>query len=442
MAKPVVAIVGRPNVGKSTLFNRFVGERISIVEDEPNITRDRLYGEASWLDREFLVVDTGGIELYSTDVFKKEVLAQVQLAIDEADVILFLVDARSGLTGEDKEIANILRKSSKEVILVLNKVDDFKSKQPEFWEFYELGLGEPVPVSAEHGKNVGDLLDKVCKLLPESEEDVYAEGVIKLSVIGRPNVGKSSLVNRILGEERVIVSEIPGTTRDAIDIFFTRGDQEFVIIDTAGIRKKKKVKMPVERYSVIRALKAVERSDVCLIIIDATEGVTEQDKKIAGFAHEQGKGMVIVVNKWDLITKDSRTMDRFKEKILYELKFIDYSPITFVSAKTGQRVMEILDIVEFVVEEHTKRVKTGTLNAVIEEALMVNQPPARKGKRLKIYYCTQVGVKPPSFVFFVNDPQLVHFSYRRYLENVLRGAFNFSGTPIWLNFRNKNRQEV
>ena len=435
--KPTIAIVGRPNVGKSTLFNKFVGHRSSIVEDRPGITRDRLYGEGEWLNRKFDVIDTGGIEMESEDIILKDMRWQAELAIDEAEVILFLVDGRDGVTSVDREIAEMLRKSKKPVILVVNKIDDFVDIEMKTFEFYELGLGDPFAISAEHALQVGDLLDKVFSLLPEVVEDEVEDDRLKIAIIGRPNVGKSSLTNYLLGQKRVIVSNIPGTTRDAIDIVLAKDGTEFILIDTAGIRKKKKVYENVEYYSVLRAFKAVDRADIVLMVFDAVEGVTEQDKRIVGYAHEAGKGIILVMNKWDLVKKDDKTMQQTTDQVYDELKFLSYAPIIFTSALTGKRVLEILDIVEFVAEENAKRIATGVLNEVIEEAQAMLAPPSDKGKRIKIYYATQVGVKPPTFVLFANDPQLMHFSYLRYLENNLRNAFGFNGTSIKLFVRKR-----
>jgi GTP-binding protein len=430
MTKPVVAIVGRPNVGKSTLFNRIAGNRISIVEDEPSITRDRIYTEAEWLNNHFLLVDTGGIDLESEAEFKEKIRKQAEIAIDEADVILLLVDGRTGIQPMDKEVANMLRKSGKPIILTVNKADTKQLEEEIKYGFYKLGLGDPVPISAEHALNIGDLLDEVIAHFPEEVGEEYEEDTIRISVIGRPNVGKSSLVNRILGEERVIVSDVPGTTRDAIDTYFEVGEKNFVIIDTAGIRRKGKVSPGVEKYSVIRSLKAIDRSDVVLMVLDATEGMTKQDKRVAGYADDKGNAMVLVVNKWDLIEKKDNIDKEYSEEIRYQAGFLNYAPITFVSALSGQRVFEILDIVEYVAEQHSRRVKTNTLNNVIKEATSINEPPSNKGRRLKIYYVTQPRVKPPLFVIFVNDPDLMHFSYKRYLENSIRKAFGFAGTPV------------
>ncbi|WP_018247550.1 ribosome biogenesis GTPase Der [Orenia marismortui] len=433
MIKPIVAIVGRPNVGKSTLFNRIVGERISIVEDKPSITRDRIYGDAEWLGRPFILVDTGGIELDTENTIKEQMRYQAEIAIDEAEVILFVVDVRTGLTNMDRDVANFLRQSNKPVILAVNKAENYKQAEMDKYDFYELGFGEPYLISAQHGQQTGDLLDQVIDHFPDLEEDPYDDQTTKISVIGRPNVGKSSLVNKILGEERVIVSDIAGTTRDAIDTPFTHQDNNYVIIDTAGMRRKGKVGRGVEKYSVIRSLRAVDRSDVVLMVIDASEGITDQDKKIAGYAHEEGKGIIIVVNKWDLVEKNNNTMNHYIEEIRYQAGFLNYAPITFVSALTGQRVLEVLDLVDYVSEQHSRRVKTNLLNSVIEDAVAMFQPPSDKhGKRLKIFYATQPKVNPPLFVLFVNDAELMHFSYKRYLENQIRKAFGFEGSPIKL----------
>lgn len=430
MNKPVVAIVGRPNVGKSTLFNRIVGNRISIVEDKPSITRDRLYGEGEWLNNHFLVVDTGGLDLNSEAELKDEVHQQAELAIEEAEVVLFVVDGRAGIKPMDREVANLLRRSNKPIILTVNKVDSKELEEKIKYDFYELGLGEPIAISAQHALNTGDLLDEVVSHFSTEETEEYDEDTIRISVIGRPNVGKSSLVNSILGKERVIVNDVPGTTRDAIDTYFEVDDNQFVIIDTAGMRKRSKVEAGIEKYSVIRSLKAVDRSDVALMVLDATQGITQQDKKIASYAHDQGKAMVIAVNKWDLIEKRTNIDQRFAEEIRYEANFINYAPITFVSALTGQRVLEILDIVEYAAEQHSRRIKTNVLNNVIKEAISKHQPPSEKGRRLKVYYATQPRVKPPLIILFVNDPTLLRESYKRYLKNSIRKSFGFDGTPL------------
>lgn len=429
MAKPIVAIVGRPNVGKSTLFNKIAGKRISIVEDRPGVTRDRIYTEVEWLDKTFTLIDTGGIEPYSEDVILKQMKRQAEVAIETASVIVFMVDGQEGITASDEEVANLLRKANKKIILACNKIDAPKYKD-NIYEFYNLGLGEPIGISSGQSLGLGDLLDEIVKHFPEGEEEEYDEYTIKVAVVGKPNVGKSSLINRILGEERAIVSDIPGTTRDAIDTPFSIGDDKYVFIDTAGMRKKSKVLESVERYSVIRSLAAIERSDVCLIMIDAKEGVTEQDSKIAGYVNEQGRASIILVNKWDLIDKDNRTMKKYEEDIRRELPFMDYSPMIFISALSGQRVNKVIKMINNVSNQHAMRISTGMVNDVINEAVLMNQPAISGGRRLKILYSTQVSVKPPTFAVFVNDPNLMHFSYLRYLENQLRKAFSFEGTPI------------
>lgn len=431
MAKPIVAIVGRPNVGKSTFFNRIAGKRISIVEDTPGVTRDRIYADAEWLNYKFTLVDTGGIEPSSKDIILAQMRAQSQLAIETADVILFMVDAREGLTSTDYEVADILRKAKKPVLLVCNKVDN-KHLEDEVYEFYNLGLGTPIPISAEQGLGLGDLLDRVVELFPKDMQRDYDEDIIRVAIVGKPNVGKSSLVNKILGEKRVIVSDVPGTTRDAVDTYFTLDDRKYVLIDTAGIRRKSKVGEAIERYSVIRSLSAISRSDVCILIIDATEGPTEQDTKIAGHIQEEGKACLIAVNKWDLIDKNTKTAYEYTRSIREKLTFIDYAPIVFISAKTGQRVNKVLEKVDNVYQQACQRITTGMLNEVLGEAVLLNQPPSDKGKRLKIFYVTQVSVKPPTMVLFVNDRELMHFSYLRYLENQFRDAFGFEGTPLRL----------
>jgi len=429
MSDSVVAIVGRPNVGKSTLFNRFTGQRKAIVEGEPNVTRDRIYGEVEWLDNNFILVDTGGIEINEKDILKQKTKKQAEIAMEDSDVILFVVDGRSGITSLDEEIANILRRTNKEVILVINKVENYKKAEEIKWEFYSLGMGDPITISAEHGKNTGDLLDLIVNKLPDTEEEADSD-TMDIAVVGKPNVGKSSLVNYILGQERVIVSDIPGTTRDAIDTVVEYNELKYKLIDTAGLRRKSRVKESVEYYSNIRSIKAIERSDAVLMMIDALEGVTEQDKKIAGYAHDHGKPIVIAVNKWDLVEKDNKTMDEFIDNIYYEMKFLNYAPITFISAITGVRVKEALELLEYVIEQSSQRVKTGVLNEVIQEAVQLRQPPSKKGKSVKIYYASQTGVKPPVFVFFVNEPELMHFAYERYLKNTIREAFGFLGSPI------------
>jgi GTP-binding protein len=440
MSKPIVAIVGRPNVGKSTLFNRVAKKRVSIVEDIPGVTRDRIYIDAEWLNREFTMIDTGGIEIETTDKILTEMRHQAKLAIDEADVILFVVDGKTGLTSADEEVAAILRHTRKPVFLAVNKIDSIKNTQ-DIYEFYNLGLGEPVPISAANAMNLGDLLDKVVEAMPKESEFAEEEDVIKVAFIGRPNVGKSSLVNALLGENRVIVSDIPGTTRDAIDTHYEQDGSKFILIDTAGMRRKAKIDMPVERFSVIRSLRAVDRADVVLMLIDAVDGVTEQDKKIAGYAHEAGKGIVLVVNKWDLVEKDSKTTLRYTETIRSELAFMQYAPIVFISALTKQRVNRVSELIKYVAEQHAMRVATSVLNQVIEDATAINPPPSDRGKRLKVYFSTQPSVKPPTFVLFVNDPEIMHFSYLRYLENKLREAFGFEGTPIHLVVRGRKEEE-
>lgn len=428
MLMPVVAIVGRPNVGKSTIFNRIVGERISIEEDVPGVTRDRIYGKGEWLNVEFNIIDTGGIDI-GDEPFLEQIRWQAQIAIDEADVIIMITSGRDGVTATDEEVAKILYRSKKPVVLAVNKVDNPEMRD-QIYDFYSLGFGDPFPISGSHGLGLGDLLDEVVKHFPNKADADYDEDVIKFSLIGRPNVGKSSLVNAILGEERVIVSDIAGTTRDAVDSPYTYEGQNYVIMDTAGIRKKGKVYESTEKYSVLRALRAIERSDVVLVVIDAEEGIIEQDKRIAGLPHEAGRGVIIVVNKWDAIEKDEKTMNEFEKKIRNQFLFLDYAPIIFVSAKTKKRLHTLIPMIKLVSENHSLRVQTNVLNDVIMDAVAMNPTPTDKGKRLKIYYITQVSVKPPTFVLFVNDPELLHFSYERFLENRIRDAFGFLGTPI------------
>ncbi len=439
MAKPIVAIVGRPNVGKSTLFNRIAGERISIVEDTPGVTRDRIYAEGEWLKYKFTMIDTGGLEPESDDFMLKRMYEQAQIAIDLADVIIFVTDVRTGVTDADFQVANILRRAKKPVVLAVNKVDDLRKYSMDIYEFYELGLGEPFGVSASQPMGLGDLLDEVVSHFKDEGEE-EEEDVIKVAVVGKPNAGKSSLINKILGEDRVIVSDIAGTTRDAIDTSYEKDGRKYIFIDTAGIRRKSKIKENIERYSIIRAVAAVERCDVCIILIDAKEGITDQDTKIAGIAHEAGKGCIIAVNKWDSIEKDGKTINKFTKDIDLELKYMLYAPKVFISALTGQRVHKLFDLINEVYDSNSKRIQTGILNDVLTEALAMNQPPAEKGRQLKIYYMTQVSVKPPTFVIFVNNTELLHFSYRRYIENQLRDAFGFTGTPIHFIARNRNER--
>lgn len=430
MSKPVVAIVGRPNVGKSTLFNVLAGERISIVQDTPGVTRDRIYADVSWLNMAFTLIDTGGIEPESKDIILSQMREQAQIAIDTADVIIFITDVRQGLVDADSKVADMLRRSKKPVVLVVNKVDSFEKFMPDVYEFYNLGIGEPVPISAASRLGLGDMLDEVAKHFPEDVEEEKEDDRPKVAIIGKPNVGKSSLINKLVGEDRVIVSDIAGTTRDAIDTEIKYHGTEYVFIDTAGLRRKNKIKEELERYSIIRAVTAVERADVVVIVIDATEGVTEQDAKIAGIAHERGKGIIIAVNKWDAIEKDDKTIYKHTERIREVLSFMPYAEILFISAKTGQRTGKLFEMIDMVLENNSMRVATGVLNEIMTEAVAMQQPPSDKGKRLKLYYITQVAVKPPTFVIFVNDKELMHFSYTRYLENRIRDAFGFKGTSL------------
>lgn len=436
MSLPVLAIVGRPNVGKSTIFNRMIGERLAIVEDTPGVTRDRLYGEAEWLGRRFNVIDTGGIDL-GDEPLLVQIREQAHLAMEEADVILFVVDGKDGLTNADQDVANILYRTDKPVVLGVNKMDNVKRRE-NLYEFYSLGFGDPIAISGAHGTGLGDLLDEIVRRFPEKSDDSYDDSVIRFSLIGRPNVGKSSLVNTILGRERVIVSDIPGTTRDAVDTVFERDGKTYVIIDTAGMRKRGKIYENTEKYSVLRAQRAIERSDVVLVVLNGEEGIREQDKKIAGYAHEAGRAVVIVVNKWDAVEKDEKTMDAFRRNIREQFRFLSYAPIVFVSAKTKQKLHRLLPVIDQVAENHSLRVKTSALNDCISDAIAMTPPPSDNGKRLKIFYATQVGVKPPTFVFFVNDPELVHFTYERFLENKLRETFGFIGTPIKLVMKKRN----
>ncbi len=441
MPKPIVAIVGRPNVGKSTLFNKLTGTHIAIVDDKPGVTRDRLYADAEWLNHSFILIDTGGLEPDSDDGITKDMMRQAQAAIETADVIILLVDIKTGLLESDRQVADILRKAKKPVIVVANKADTPSRPNNEIYEFYELGLGEPVPVSAGQALGLGDLLDEIVSRFPEgagkeNEEDER----IKVAIVGKPNVGKSSLINKILGEDRLIVSDTPGTTRDAVDTYLTRDGHEYIFIDTAGLRRKSKVKENIERYSIIRTVSAVERCDVCVLLIDAEEGITEQDTKIAGIAHERGKAAVIAVNKWDAIEKTDKTMNEYIKKIDTELAYMPYAPKIFISAKTGQRINKLYDLIFASYQNNTMRVPTGVLNEVINDAMAMHQPPTDKGRMLRIFYTTQVSVKPPAFVLFVNSSKLLHFSYKRYLENKIREAFGFGGTPIHFIVRNRERE--
>ena len=441
MARPLVAIVGRPNVGKSMLFNRLVGQRLSIVEDTPGVTRDRLYAECEWCGRKFDIVDTGGIEPMTDSEILLFMREQAQIAINAADVIVLVTDIRTGVTAADKDVANMLLRSRKPVVLAVNKADSTGAEDPALYEFYSLGLGDPIAVSAVHGHGTGDLLDWVLENIPEDSDEEEDSDVIKVAIVGKPNVGKSSLTNRILGEQRVIVSDVAGTTRDAIDSYFENATGKYNFIDTAGMRKKSKVDDAIEKYSVLRATMAIERSDVCLIMIDAQDGVTEQDTKVAGLAHEAGKACIIVVNKWDLVEKDGKTMDRMREDIRRDLSYMTYAPIVFISAMTGQRVSRLFELINYVREQASMRITTGMLNSVLADAQTRVQPPTDKGRRLKIYYMTQVGIRPPHFVVFCNDKKLFHFSYRRYLENQIRSVFGLEGTPIIMTVRQKGEED-
>ena len=441
MSKPVVAIVGRPNVGKSTLFNALAGEKISIVKDTPGVTRDRIYADVTWLDKEFTMIDTGGIEPDSRDVILSQMREQAQIAIDTADVILFLTDVRQGLVDADSKVADMLRRSGKPVILVVNKVDNFEKYMPDVYEFYNLGIGDPVPVSAASRLGIGDLLDQVMEHFPEHEAGEEEDDRPRVAIVGKPNVGKSSIINRLLGENRVIVSDVAGTTRDAVDTVIVHDGKEYVFIDTAGLRRKSRIKEELERYSIIRTVTAVERADVVLMVIDAAEGVTEQDAKIAGIAHERGKGVIIVVNKWDAIEKNDRTMREYESRIRQVISYMPYAEIMYVSAVTGQRLNRMYDMIDMVIANQTLRIATGVLNEIMTEAVAMQQPPSDKGKRLKLYYITQVSVKPPTFVIFVNDKELMHFSYTRYLENKIREALGFRGTPLRFIIRERKEKE-
>lgn len=441
MAKPIIAIVGRPNVGKSMLFNKLIGKRLSIVEDTPGVTRDRIYGESDWNGRAFTLVDTGGIEPRADSQILEFMREQAQIAIDTATVIVFLTDIRTGLTASDQEVASMLLRSGKPVVLAVNKMDSTGEPPADFYEFYNLGMGDPIAVSAVHGHGTGDLLDACIEHFPPVEDEEEKDDAIHVAVIGKPNAGKSSLVNKILGEERVIVSDVAGTTRDAIDSRFENEQGSFVFIDTAGLRKKSRVEENIERYSALRAAMAIERADVCLIVIDATEGVTEQDTKVAGMAHEAGKASIIVVNKWDLVEKDGKTMDRMREDVRRDLSFMTYAPVLFISALTGQRVNRLFELIDYVSNQASTRITTGMLNDVLSDAQIRVQPPTDKGRRLKIYYMTQVGIKPPHYVIFCNDARLFHFSYQRYLENCIRSTFGLEGTPIRISIRQKGDKE-
>ena len=441
MPKPIVAVVGRPNVGKSTLFNRIAGERISIVQDTPGVTRDRIYADAEWLNRKFTLIDTGGMELGAEDAILKQILRQAKIAIETADVIIFVCDIKEGATGEDIQIANVLRRAKKPVILAVNKADSITRDSINIYEFYSLAIGDPIPVSAGQALGLGDLLDEVVKHFDKPGSLDYDDDEIKVAIIGKPNVGKSSLINRIIGEERLIVSDIPGTTRDAVDTRISINGDNYVFIDTAGIRRKSKIKEEIERFSIIRAVSAVERADVAVLVIDANEGISDQDTKIAGIAHERGKAAVIAVNKWDAIEKDEKTMNKYIKDISNELAYMPYAPKVFISAQTGQRLEKLIEMVKASYENNALRISTGVLNEVLIEAMAMQQPPADKGRQLKLFYVTQVSVKPPTFVIFVNDRELFHFSYKRYIENQFREAFGFEGTPIRFIIREKGDKE-
>ncbi len=441
MARPVVAIVGRPNVGKSTLFNKLIGQRLSIVDDTPGVTRDRIYGDCDWLGHNLLLIDTGGIEPYSDDIILSQMRRQAQLAIDSADVIIFVTDLRTGIVATDSEVATMLQKSGKPIVLCVNKSDTVGDAPPEFYEFYNLGLGDPVAVSATHGHGTGDLLDAVLEHLPEKLEEQVDDDTIKVAIIGKPNVGKSSLVNKVSGEERVIVSNIAGTTRDATDTFVENKYGKFVLIDTAGLRRKSKVDNAIEKYSIIRAKMAVERATVCVIMIDATEGFTEQDSKVAGIAHEMGKACIIAVNKWDAVEKDGTTMTNYRKKLMGDFAFMSYAPIIFISAHTGQRIDKLFELIKFVDDQNAMRISTGKLNDVLASATARVQPPTDKGKRLKIYYMTQASTRPPTFVCFVNRKDLFHYSYQRYLDNQIREVFGLEGTPTRFFIREREEKK-
>ncbi|MGL5647549.1 MAG: ribosome biogenesis GTPase Der [Clostridium sp.] len=436
MGKQIVAIVGRPNVGKSTLFNRLAGKRISIVEDTPGVTRDRVYAQAEWLNYNFTMIDTGGIEPERDDIIVKQMRRQANIAIETADVIVFIVDGKEGITAADEEVATMLRKSKKPVVLVVNKVDSLKEEE-NAWEFYNLGIGDPITISASQGLGLGDMLDRIVEGFDKNADEEDDDEYIRIAMIGKPNVGKSSLINRLLGEERVIVSNVPGTTRDAIDSYLETPEGKFILIDTAGIRRKSKVKEEIERYSVIRTYTAIERADVCILMIDAEEGITEQDEKIIGYAHEMRKAIMVIVNKWDLIEKDDKTLDKYKKDLQGKLKFLGYAQYLFISALTGQRSHKVLEVARKCYDNYSKRISTGILNDVVSRAVLMNEPPIVGIRRMKIYYATQVATKPPKFIFFVNDPSATHFSYQRYLENQLRESFDFEGTGIQIEYRER-----
>lgn len=440
MKKPIVAIVGRPNVGKSTLFNRIVGDRVSIVDDTPGVTRDRIYRDAEWLKYKFTLIDTGGIEFKTNDDMFKNMRIQTELAIETADVIIFIVDGKTGLVDGDREVARMLRKSKKDIILVVNKIDS-KKDEMNLYEFYEFGLGEPIPISSTQSLGLGDMLDEVVKYFDVVEEENEEDDIIKIAVVGKPNVGKSSLINKILGQTRSIVSDVAGTTRDSIDTYFDNETEKFILIDTAGLRKKSKIKENVEHYSVIRSLYSIDRCDVCILVIDATQGVTEQDEKILGYAHDRNKAILIVVNKWDMINKDNNTYNEFKKNIQNSLNFVTYAPYLFISALTGQRVQNVLKVAKKCYENYSRRIPTGILNEIIGRATMIKEPPIVVLKRLKIYYCTQVDIKPPKFIFFINDESTLHFSYTRYLHNQIRESFDFEGTGIDIQYKERKEKK-
>lgn len=441
MSKPIVAIVGRPNVGKSTLFNRIVGERISIVQDSPGVTRDRIYADVEWLNKNFTLIDTGGMQPDTEDIILKQILQQAEVAIETADVIIFVCDVKQGIIDDDIQVANILRRTKKPVVLAVNKVDDTRKENHDVYEFYNLAIGDPIAISAGQKLGIGDLLDEVIKYFPNEINQENEDNAIRVAIIGKPNVGKSSLINKILGEDRLIVSNIPGTTRDAVDTPIEIDGQKYIFIDTAGMRRKSKIKEEIERFSIIRAVSAVERCDVAILVIDANEGITDQDTKIAGIAHERGRAAIIAVNKWDSIEKNDKTMNNYLKDIANELAYMPYAPRVFISAFTGQRINRMLELIKTVHENHALRISTGILNDVLIEAMAIQQPPAEKGKQLKIYYMTQVSIKPPTFVIFINNKELLHFSYKRFIENKMREAFGFVGTPIHFIVREKGEKD-